>query len=130
MMSRIGEIGGRLYRGEVSFDFVGRRRVWYLISAAIVLIRLVSLLVRGLNFSVEFQGGAVFTVNGASTASISQIEKSVSDAGVSGAVVQHVGTGSKSSWQVQTKQLNPTQSQNVQNSLHNALGASTNISVT
>ena len=24
-MSRLGNIGGRLYRGEVSFDFVGRR---------------------------------------------------------------------------------------------------------
>ena len=129
-MSRIGSIGGRLYRGEVSFDFVGRRRLWYLISAAIVLISLVSLLVRGLNFSVEFQGGAVFTVNGASTVSISQIQKAVSDAGVSGAVVQHVGSGSSSSWQVQTEQLNPAQSQNVQNTLHTELGVSQgNISV-
>ncbi|HEX6522632.1 MAG TPA: protein translocase subunit SecF [Streptosporangiaceae bacterium] len=130
MMSRIGAIGGRLYRGEVSVEFVGRRRLWYSVSAAIVLISLVSLLVRGLNFSVEFQGGAVFTVNGASTASISQVEKAVSDAGVSGAVVQHVGSGSNASWQVQTKQVSPTQSQNVQNSLHSELGAGTNVSVT
>ena len=25
-MSRLGEIGGRLYRGEVSFDFIGKKR--------------------------------------------------------------------------------------------------------
>ncbi|MBV9449149.1 MAG: protein translocase subunit SecF [Streptosporangiaceae bacterium] len=131
MMSRIGAIGGRLYRGEVSVEFVGRRRLWYSMSAAILLISLVSLLVRGLNFSVEFQGGAVFTVNGASTAAATQLEKAVSDAGVSGAIVQHVGTGSKASWQVQTKQLSPTQSQTVQNSLHSELGVSDgNISVT
>jgi len=130
-MSRIGAIGGRLYRGEVSVEFVGRRRLWYSMSAAILLISLVSLLVRGLNFSVEFQGGAVFTVNGASTAAATQLEKAVSDAGVSGAIVQHVGTGSKASWQVQTKQLSPTQSQTVQNSLHSELGVSDgNISVT
>ena len=30
-MSRIGQIGGRLYRGEVSYDFVGRKRRWYTI---------------------------------------------------------------------------------------------------
>ena len=28
----LGGIGGRLYRGEVSFDFVGRQRLWYSIS--------------------------------------------------------------------------------------------------
>ena len=130
-MSRIGAIGGRLYRGEVSVEFVGRRRLWYSMSAAILLISLVSLLVRGLNFSVEFQGGAVFTVNGATTVAAAQVEKAVSDAGVSGAIVQHVGTGSKASWQVQTKQVSPTESQAVQNSLHTELGVSTgNISVT
>jgi hypothetical protein len=34
-MSRFGNIGGRLYRGEVSVDSVGRKRTWYSISAAI-----------------------------------------------------------------------------------------------
>ena len=29
LMSRLGGLGGRLYRGEVSFDFVGRQRLWY-----------------------------------------------------------------------------------------------------
>ena len=28
MMSRLGNVGGRLYRGEVSFDFVGRQKLW------------------------------------------------------------------------------------------------------
>ena len=31
-MSRLGDIGGRLYRGDVSFDFVGRQKLWYTIS--------------------------------------------------------------------------------------------------
>ena len=35
-MSRLGNIGGRLYRGEVSFDFVGTQRLWYTISGAIL----------------------------------------------------------------------------------------------
>ena len=32
-MSRVSGIGGRLYRGETSFDFIGKRRTWYAISA-------------------------------------------------------------------------------------------------
>ena len=60
MMSRLGQLGGRLYRGEVSYDFVGRQRRWYAISGAILLISIVALFVRGLDFSVDFKGGAVF----------------------------------------------------------------------
>ena len=61
-MSALGQLGGRLYRGEVSFDFVGRQRLWYAISGLILVISIVAVLVRGLSFSVDFKGGAVFTV--------------------------------------------------------------------
>ena len=57
-MSALGGIGGRLYRGEVSFDFVGRQRLWYSISGLILAISVVALLVFGLNFSVDSQGVA------------------------------------------------------------------------
>ena len=30
MMSLLGNFGSRLYRGEVSFDFVGRQKLWYI----------------------------------------------------------------------------------------------------
>jgi preprotein translocase subunit SecF len=36
-MSRLGNIGGRLYRGEVSVNFVGRKRTWYSDVAAVAL---------------------------------------------------------------------------------------------
>jgi len=59
----------RLYRGETSFDFVGRRRRWFAISGTVIAIGLISLAVRGLNFSIDFRGGTVWEVNtGASVA--------------------------------------------------------------
>lgn len=61
-MSRLGDLGHRLYSGEVSYDFVGRRNRWYLISAGILLVALASLLIRGLNPGIEFEGGSVFDV--------------------------------------------------------------------
>jgi hypothetical protein len=36
-MAGVGGIAGRLYRGEVSVNFVGRQRIWYTISGCILL---------------------------------------------------------------------------------------------
>ena len=55
-------LASRLYHGETSFDIVGRRRLWFSISAALVVISLLSLIWPGLNFGIDFKGGAVFRV--------------------------------------------------------------------
>ncbi len=52
----------RLFRGETSYDFVGRWRVWFGISAVIISIGLISLSTKGLNFSIDFKGGTVWEV--------------------------------------------------------------------
>ena len=61
-MSRATELGNKLYRGEVSYPIVGRQRTWYAISGVIVLLSLLALFLpgRGLNFGIEFRGGAEF----------------------------------------------------------------------
>lgn len=61
-MSRFSNIGHRLYQGEVSFDFVGRRKIWYSISAAIAAAALIGLTVIGLHLSIDFKGGSVYTI--------------------------------------------------------------------
>jgi preprotein translocase subunit SecF len=63
---KIDQWGNRLYTGERSYDFVGRRRTWYAIAAAIVLVSLLSLLLRGFNLGIDFTGGAEFRVAGLS----------------------------------------------------------------
>jgi preprotein translocase subunit SecF len=130
MMSRLGQIGGKLYRGEVSINFVGRQRLWYAISGAILVVSIVALLVRGLDFSVDFKGGAVFTFPASSTTSLSQVQNAVTDGGVSGAIVQQVN-GQTNGWQVQTKSLTGPQTVTLENTLSSKLGVNTNsISVT
>ena len=127
MMSRLGEVGGRLYRGEVSVNFVGRKRTWYSISAAILLISVVALLVRGLNFSVDFKGGAVFQFQ-APSSSVTQIQDTVSGTGVKGAIVQQVNGSLGHSWQVQTRTLSNAETNTVESTLESKAGAS-NMSV-
>ncbi|MFJ9443081.1 protein translocase subunit SecF [Kitasatospora sp. NPDC101235] len=61
-MSRFSNLGHRLYQGEVSFDFVGRRKLWYSISGVIVLVAAIGLTM-GLHLGIEFKGGSVYTVS-------------------------------------------------------------------
>jgi len=122
-MSRLGQLGGRLYRGEVSYDFVGRQRRWYAISAAILVISIVALLVHGLNFSVDFKGGAVFTFS-APSATQTQIEDVVAHEDVQGAVVQQLtGKLGNKTWQVQTNTLTSQETGKVESALTSQVGA-------
>ena len=125
MMSALGNIGGKLYRGEVSINFVGRQRLWYAISGLILVISIAAVLIRGLVFSVDFKGGAVFTFPSSSSTSLSQVQTAVSDGGVSGAIVQQVH-GQTNGWQVQTKALTGPQTVTLENTLSSKLGVNTN----
>ncbi len=60
---RSGHIGSRLYRGETAFDFVGRKKIWFVISSLVILAGLGSFAYRGLNFSIDFKGGVSWQVN-------------------------------------------------------------------
>ena len=47
----------RLYRGETTIDFYGRRRYGFLFSGALLVVTLVSLFAQGLNLGIDFKGG-------------------------------------------------------------------------
>jgi preprotein translocase subunit SecF len=116
-MSRLGSIGGRLYRGEVSFDFVGRKKLWYMISGLILVISIVALLFRGLHYSVEFTGGNLFQFR-APAVSTAQISSVVKDAGGGDdPIVTQLGVGQKAKWQVQTNKLTFAEQSKVQDAL-------------
>jgi preprotein translocase subunit SecF len=121
-MSALGNIGGRLYRGEVSFDFVGRQRLWYMISGLILVLCLVGLFTRGLNFTVDFKGGSVFKFP-VGNSSMTQVQSAVSSSPASSnSIVQQVGSGSSANWSVQTGKLPFSQQQQVQATLSRDLG--------
>src|SRR5437016_4848634 len=118
MMASLGQLGGRLYRGEVSINFVGRQRTWYTISGLILLIAIVALSTRWLNFSVDFRGGSVlqFSAPGATPA---QLHSAVTNSPAgSQAIIQHVGNGS--GWQVQSAKLDFAQLQQVERAILNS----------
>ncbi|MEO0067485.1 MAG: hypothetical protein RJB63_610, partial [Actinomycetota bacterium] len=69
-MSKFSDLGNDLYTGARSFDFVGRRKVWYAVAALMVLLAIVLPILRGgYNFGIEFRGGSEFRVAGVSSQS-------------------------------------------------------------
>ena len=53
---------GRLYRGETTFDFIGKRIFGLTVSLIIVLAGAVSLVVQGLELGIDFRGGVAWEV--------------------------------------------------------------------
>jgi preprotein translocase subunit SecF len=117
-MSRFGSVAHRLYSGEVSYDFVGKRRRWYVISAVILLLALVGLFGRGLNLGIEFKGGSEFTIPN-TTATVEQARASAESANVTDPIVTQVG---ENNIRIQTAALTPTQSAAVTMQLSKDLG--------
>jgi preprotein translocase subunit SecF len=133
-MSRLGNIGGRLYRGDVSIDFVGRKKIWFAISGLILVVSVAAWVFNGLNFSVDFKGGSVFQFQTPS-ATQSQIASVVENAGGGNdPIVQQLvnlsGHGA-SKWQVQTTRLSYNTTVKIQDALATSFhvpGGSGNVS--
>ena len=119
----------RLYRGEANLNIVGRRRMWFAIAGALVLIALGSFVFRGFELGIEFSGGTSFVMP-ASVGSVDSahdaVEKAVNTVGVAdqadvGAALQ-VGKGGDTTYTVRTGSLTQEQSTAVKNALVADLG--------
>jgi preprotein translocase subunit SecF len=116
MMAGFGGIAGRLYRGEVSVNFVRRQRMWYSISGIILLVSVLAVAVRKLNFSVDFKGGSVFqfpATAGQGSATQGQIQLLVTNTGGGDSTVQRISSNLLDQWSVTTKALSQTVQQNI-----------------
>lgn len=82
----------RLYHGETSADFIGRWKVWFGISALLMLIGLGALLGRGgLNLGIDFTGGNVWQVRNERGASVAETRDAIEKLGIPDTKIQTVG---------------------------------------
>ncbi|MGI8434972.1 MAG: protein translocase subunit SecF [Nocardioidaceae bacterium] len=111
-MSKLGQIGARLYSGDVSIDFVGRRRTWYAVSLLIVLLAVGGLVFRGLNYGIEFRGGVEFTATVGSSPSqyVEDINNAVVDTAIDAASHPVVTSSGDTQVRVQTEPLSTSES--------------------
>ena len=120
-MAKLSGIGGRLYRGETSFNFIGKRKIWYSFSGLLILASAATLFTQGLHLGIEFKGGSSFTVTSAN-ASVSSAESAVTEAGItSQIIVQKIGNDKV---RVQTNALTSVQQTAVEDKLATKFGVS------
>jgi preprotein translocase subunit SecF len=74
------------------FPFMNTRKVWYGLSAALIIASLALVLIRGLNLGVDFTGGVVVETNFPQAPNIEALRSALAEAGVAGAQVQAFGS--------------------------------------
>jgi preprotein translocase subunit SecF len=127
-MGRYSRLGNDLYSGHRSVDFVGRRHVWYAASGVIIIAAVLGLYFRGLNFGIEFRGGAQYTVTmpsgQATQANADKLRNSVSGTGIAAAQQVVVTTAGTNSILVETEPLTPSESNQISSTIEQAVGVS------
>ena len=110
----------RLYTGTGAFEVIGRRRLWYGISGAIVAVAIVSIIVRGFTFGIDFKGGTTVSFpRGTATASaVSDVFKKTIGNDAESVVV--VGNGASATVQIRSETLSNDQTSKLRNALFDA----------
>jgi len=121
-MSKLSTFGHSLYEGRVSFDFVGRRKLWYSVSVLIVALAAVGFVARGFNMGIEFRGGVEFTakVQKANSESVDAMTQAVIGAGVPEAGDPLVTTSGSNTLRIHTKALPQEQASKIEAELKKA----------
>ena len=78
----------RMYRGETEFDFIAHTRRWFIISAVLITVSIVSLTFRQLTLSIDFTGGTVVEVQNVNDLSVAEVRGVLTGIGQGGARVQ------------------------------------------
>ena len=68
---------GRLYRGETTINFYGRRRVGFVFSGALLVVTVGSLFLQGLNLGIDFKGGVSWEAPVTKTLDTAAINKAI-----------------------------------------------------
>lgn len=110
------QLGNDLYTGKRSFNIIGRARLWFTISALLILVAIVGPLLRGgFTFGIEFSGGSQFqfSVSGARDETVAEdaVHSVLPD---SNPKVTLVG---QSEIRVQTEQLSDKDSREIKSAL-------------
>lgn len=118
-MSKFSELGNDLYTGKRSFDFIGKRKVFYIVALVMIALAVVLPAARGgFNFGIEFRGGSEFRVTGVSQSSNQTAIDAVHTVIPSSTpIVTSVGADSL---RIQTDKLTDTESESVRQALASA----------
>jgi preprotein translocase subunit SecF len=80
------------FHKQTSFPFMATRKVWYTLSAVLMVASLGALATRGLNFAIDFTGGVNVQANFATTANVDAVRAKLTAGGFRDPQVQNFGS--------------------------------------
>ena len=108
----------RLYTGTGAFQVVQRRRFWYLVSGGFIAICLLSILLRGFTFGIDFTGGTTLTMPADGVDDLDRVAVVVEEAiDEEPQNVHIVGQGAARIVEVETSFLTPAEVEDAKNAL-------------
>ncbi|MDE8668889.1 protein translocase subunit SecF [Pseudarthrobacter sp. H3Y2-7] len=124
-MSSFATFGNELYTGKRSYNFVGAKKIWFLIAMAAVALSIVIPVVKGgFNLGIEFRGGSEFTVSNVKDTNSALGENVVQDV-VAGSVPR-VANVAGTTMRIQTDKLSDDETLRIKEGLASAYGVTDN----
>lgn len=75
--------------GSFNFDFVGKRKIWFIVSAAVILVGITGYFVQGgFNLGIDFLGGSLMEVEFTRDVNVSEIREIMEDIGFGNTILQ------------------------------------------
>jgi SecD/SecF fusion protein len=89
-------------------DFVGKRRIWFSIATALLVISVAAIAIKGLNLGIDFRGGTQVSFETPEPVSVDEVRQEAADGGLADAVIQGRGPetdGGYEQFQIKTETL-------------------------
>ena len=77
--------------GKTNINFMGTRKTWYVVSAVVILLGIVSLFVKGIDLGVDFLGGTELVVSFTNALEISDARVAMDRIGFENAEIKTFG---------------------------------------
>ena len=100
-------------------DYSRKRMLWFIISLVVIIPGVISIMINGLNFGIDFAGGNLLQVQFEEKIDVNEIRTSVENAGISDAQVQE---SDNNSFIIKTKVIEREQEENLINTLSEQVG--------
>jgi len=81
-----------IFKTTSTIDFLGRRKHAMALSGLVIIVGIISLIIRGLNFGIDFTGGTLVEVAYQKPVAINTVRQNLQQAGMGRALVQYFGT--------------------------------------
>ncbi|WP_051704466.1 protein translocase subunit SecF [Glycomyces sp. NRRL B-16210] len=117
-------VWSKLYRGRTDFQFVAKRKRWYLIAAIMGALCVAVMVFKGFSLGIDFAGGNQYTVPANGT-TITEVEAAAAAAGAEIASGQSTGTGDDQAFVIRTTATDVDTAAEIRQAMADAVGAET-----